>query len=60
MLENLNGLKTEIEKRKLSYARNLGMYTQRRMANLQREVYYFKGFIDAEVGRYQKSNFPII
>ncbi|WP_372367858.1 hypothetical protein [Candidatus Uabimicrobium sp. HlEnr_7] len=48
----------EIKKRRVSYERNLAMYTQRRMANLQREVYYFKGFIDAEIGRYKKANFP--
>ena len=51
-------LKNEIEMRQASYERNLAMYTQRRVANLQREVYYFKGFIDAEVGRYEKANFP--
>lgn len=51
-------LKNEIAARQASYERNLAMYTQRRVANLQREVYYFKGFIDAEIGRYKKSNFP--
>lgn len=51
-------LKNEIAARQASYERNLAMYTQRRIANLQREVYYFKGFIDAEIGRYKKANIP--
>ncbi|BBM84797.1 hypothetical protein [Candidatus Uabimicrobium amorphum] len=56
--KDVANLKSEIAIRRASYERNLAMYTQRRVANLQREVYYFKGFIDAEIGRYKKSNFP--